>query len=78
MSARSELESIKAELTSIINELEDIAAGVQKEFLGIDSYKCSFDINEVNEDLKRARSYLYNVSLEEVSAFGGGGFSGGR
>ena len=38
MSARRELESIKAELASIINELEDIAAGVQKDFLGIDNY----------------------------------------
>ena len=52
MSARSELESIKAELASIINELEDIAAGVQKDFLGIDNYKCSFAINDVKEDLE--------------------------
>lgn len=86
MSARSELESIKAELASIINELEDIAAGVQKDFLGIDNYKCSFAINDVKEDLERAKLYLINVVLEQenVSPGGGngafslGGSSGGR
>lgn len=86
MSARSELESIKAELASIINELEDIAAGVQKDFLGIDSYKCSFAISDVKEDLQSAKLYLNNVQLKQANAsleggngaFGGGGSSGSR
>ena len=49
-----ELEAIKAEMRSIISELEDISRGVRNDFVGVGNDLCSNCID-------RAVSQYYNV-----------------
>mgnify|MGYP000226156395 CR=1 FL=1 len=80
MSARSELESIKAELASIINELEDIAAGVRSDFQGVGSEYCAQALEETADGYRKAKRYLeqINAGYDEIRADTDSASSGGR
>ena len=81
MSARSELESIKAELASIINELEDIAAGVRSDFQGVGSEYCAQALEETADGYTKAKRYLEQINAgryDEIRADTDSASSGGR
>lgn len=78
MSARSELESIKAELASIINELEDIAAGVRSDFQGVGSEYCAQALEETADGYRKAKRYLEQINAGRYDAYGSADESGGR
>lgn len=63
----SELEEIKRELSSIINELESISSGVRKDFQGIGSEKCASCINNVIGQYRGVQSQLDRISPSKLT-----------
>ena len=63
-SAKVELESIKTELRSIIQDLEDISKSVRGEFVGIGSDKCANCIDNVVGKYRKALKKLNNIKTD--------------
>lgn len=79
--ARTELASIKAELRSIIYELESISNGVRNDFIGIGSERCAACLDKVISNYYRVQRKLNNMDTSTVTesfanAHGGGGGGG--
>lgn len=58
---RRELESIKAELQSIINELDSIGTGVRNDFRNIGNDRCAAGIAKVADRYREAKRRLNNI-----------------
>lgn len=63
--AQRELNVIKGELQSVINELIDISYEVKKDFKGINSERCVETIINVAEQYKDAKNKLNDISASE-------------
>lgn len=76
---KSELESIKRELQSIIYELEDISSGVRSNFKGIGTEHCADCIDVVIGQYYYVQRKLNNIDLKKIdnsfkNSGGGRGF----
>ena len=60
--ARTELNSIKQEVASIINELKDISQGVRRDFVGIGNDKCASCIDLVVNQYQKVYNELNNIN----------------
>lgn len=58
---RMELESIKRDLQSIINELDQISAGVRTEFDGIGNDRCARAISRVADQYRWVKRQLEKI-----------------
>ena len=80
--ARNELYAIRDELSSIIAELNDISAGVRRDFRGIGNERCAECIDRVIEQYRVVARKLNNMDTKTVTASfekaHGGGGGGGR
>lgn len=59
--ARQELESIKQDLQNIIYELESIASGIYRDFVGIGNDKSASKIRSVADHYRYVRGKLNNI-----------------
>lgn len=75
---QTELYSIQRELRSIISELNSISDGIRNDFAGISNAVCANRISDVATQCKSRLNTLYNAKVEDQTATGGGGSSGGR
>lgn len=66
VNSQYELESITAELNSIINELDNISVGLRRDFLNIGTDKCSDAIDIVNQNYRNALQRLYSIDTTDV------------
>lgn len=66
--ARNELEAIKRELYSIIDELESISAGVRKDFRGIGNDHCADCIDNVVQQCYQVSRKLNNMDTKTVTS----------
>ena len=66
-STKAELESIKRELRSIINELDEISRGVKKDFVGIGNERCAACISQVAEKYREASRKINNINTSRVT-----------
>lgn len=78
--ARNELESIKAELNSIIKELEDISGHIRHDFVGIGNDKCANCIDKILSNYYTVKRKLNNMDTNTImesflNSNGGGGHS---
>ena len=71
---RNELNSIKRELQSIINELDNIADGIRRNFTNIGEDKAASCVSKVADQYRTAKRKLDNI---EIIYRGGGGSSAG-
>ena len=76
-SASAELESIKRELRSIISELDSIAAGVRKDFVGIGNERCANSIESVANHYRGVLRKLQNMDTGTVTESFAKAHSGG-
>jgi len=60
-STRRELNNIASELQSIINELEDIADGIQYDFKNIGNERCSQVVERVAERYRDVKKRINNI-----------------
>ena len=60
-SARSELDVIASELQSIINELEDIAWGINNDFKNIGNERCAAAILNVADRYRTVKRKINNI-----------------
>lgn len=67
-SAKRELNNIKSELQSIINELTAISDGVVADFDNIGEERCAACINAAKENCRKAKKRLNNLDTETVTA----------
>lgn len=65
--AARELSSIRGELQSIIQELEDISRGIERDFSGIGNKQCAECINRVVSQYRTAKSKLDNIDTSDVT-----------
>ncbi len=65
---RGSLNAVCSELSSIISELDDIAAGVARDFTGIGNERCAQSISSVSGQCAYARQRLYSVDTSVVTA----------
>lgn len=66
-SASGDLYSICSDLSSVISELEDIAAGLRIEFTGIGNDRCAQRISDAVSHYAYARQRLYSVDTSTVT-----------
>lgn len=64
--AQAELQSIKYELDSIINELESISTGIRQDFRGIGNERCAECIERVTYQYRVAKRKLSNINTSKV------------
>ena len=76
-SAGAVLSEIKRELNSIINELDSIADGVRRDFVGIGTEECANCLSRVADKYRWVRRQLNNIDLSDAMAEGGNGGGGG-
>ncbi len=69
-SGQYEINAIRSELFSIINELENIAAGVNSNFEGIGNDQCAQRIYKTAEHYRRVRQKLGNIDTSKVKEDG--------
>lgn len=62
-----ELYSIKQELQSIINELDDIAKGIKKSFTNIGNEQCAACATRVADKYRAAKRKLNNIDTSKVT-----------
>lgn len=62
-----ELTSIRNELGSIISELENISAGIRREFTGIGNDRCAASIDKVVSQYYSAYRKLNNIDTNTVT-----------
>lgn len=78
--AKYELYLIKRELSSIINELNDIAYGVRRDFTGIGNGRCATSISgsasHYRDVLRQLERMDLSVQSDEFIAASGGGMGG--
>ena len=63
---KKEVDSMVAELNSIIKELEDISSGVKKDFKNIGSEQCSACLNRAVGNYKSVRKKLENLDSSKL------------
>ncbi len=62
-----ELYLIKSELQSIINELENIASGINRDFEGIGNEKCASRVNDIADHYRYVKRKLNNIDTSKIS-----------
>lgn len=62
-----ELYLIKRELLNIIDELDVIAAGINKDFVGIGNEKCTARIYQVANHFRYVKGKLDSIDTSKVS-----------
>lgn len=62
-----ELYLIKQELQSIINELDDIAKGVRRDFSNIGNEQCAQCVTRVADNYRTAKRKLDNIDTSKVT-----------
>lgn len=71
---KRELNAIKDELQSIINELDRISDGVRSDFRGIGNDTCANCIDRVISQYRSVRRQLNKIDTSKVNeGYGGGG-----
>ena len=81
MNAQNEKNAICQELQGIINELNDIANGIQSDFRGIGSGQCANAVRYVSNKCRTSKNKLQNINVKKnrnavgggAGSFGGGG-----
>lgn len=80
--AQYELYLIKKELQGIINELDDVASGIKKDFVNIGNEQCAACISRVADKYRIVKRKLDNIDTNKVTeefasnqSGGGGGSS---
>lgn len=77
--AKAELDSIRMELSAIIDELENISDGIRTDFRGIGSECCADRVDAIREQYCTVRRKLDNLDsgavMEGFLPRGGGGGS---
>lgn len=66
----SELYAIKQELQSVINEIESIASGINRDFEGIGNEKCASRLNKIADHYQYVRRKLNNIDTSKVKEEG--------
>lgn len=66
MSGEHELYYIKQELQSIINEIESIAAGIDRGFEGIGNEKCASRLYKLADHFNEVKRKLNNIDTSKV------------
>jgi len=64
--SQQQLNAIKKDLQSIINELEDIAKGIKKDFEGIGNELCASAISAEVERYREAKQKLDKIDIEKI------------
>lgn len=77
MNPQSEKNAICIELQNIVNELNEIANGIQSDFKGIGNEQCASSIRNVSDKCRTARRKLQNINMDRLGNSGGGSFGGG-
>lgn len=62
-----ELYLIKQELQSIINELDDVAKGIKKDFTNIGNEQCAACVTRVADKYRTAKRKLDNIDTSKVT-----------
>jgi hypothetical protein len=57
---------IKQELQDIINEIESIAAGIDRSFEGIGNEKCAAKLNDIADHYRGVKRKLGNIDTSKV------------
>lgn len=65
--AQNELYQIKRELQSIITELDNIAAGIRRDFTGIGNEQCASCVSRVSAQYRTVKSKLDHMDLSKVT-----------
>jgi archaellum component FlaC len=66
-SAQNRLYSIKQEIQTIINELEHISDGINRDFEGIGNARCASSVNRIAEHYKHVKRKLNNIDTSKVT-----------
>ena len=66
-SEQYEFESIKRELQSIINELDSIAWGINRNFTGIGNERCAQSIYSIADDYRYVKRKLNRIDTSKMS-----------
>ena len=75
----SELDEVRRELSSILNELESISGGIRNDFKGIGQEKCASAIDRVIHSYRGTLRTMNQITVRtEFSAGGGAGGGGGK
>lgn len=77
MNAQNEKNAICQELQSIINELNDIANGIQGDFMGIGNQQCANAVRYVSNKCRTSKNKLQNINVKKNTNATGGNFGGG-
>jgi len=64
--SQHELDAIKNDLQSIINELEDIASGIKRDFIGIGNEQCASVIIEEAERYRKVKRKLDGINISKI------------
>ncbi|MED4014539.1 MULTISPECIES: hypothetical protein [Sutcliffiella] len=67
MSGQHELYAIKRELLSIIDEIDSIAAGINKDFVGIGNEKCTSRLNKIANNYRNVKYKLDRIDTSKLS-----------
>ncbi|AST93441.1 hypothetical protein BC6307_20310 [Sutcliffiella cohnii] len=67
MSGQHELYAIKRELLSIIDEIDSIAAGINKDFVGIGNEKCTSSLNKIANNYRNVKYKLDRIDTSKLS-----------
>lgn len=67
MSGQHELYAIKRELLSIIDEIDSIAAGINKDFVGIGNEKCTSRLYKIANNYRNVKYKLDRIDTSKLS-----------
>ena len=73
MNAQNEKNAICQELQGIINELNDIANGIQSDFKGIGNGQCANAVRNVSNKCRTSKGKLQNINVKINRNVAGGG-----
>lgn len=65
--AQNELYQIKRELLEVINELDDIAQGVRRDFIGIGNEQCAQCIANAAAQYRMVKRKLDNMDTSKIT-----------
>lgn len=77
MNAQNEKNAICQELQSIINELNDIANGIQSDFVGIGNQQCANAVRYVSNKCRTSKNKLQNINVKKNRTAAEGSFGSG-
>ena len=64
--SQAELDSITNELSSIIDELDNISYELRQNFSNIGTDRCAISIDTVNNNYRSALQKLYNMDTSDI------------